>query len=256
MEYMVDIDQQPRVVSVFVYNETRSCAKIYIFLKSLGVAFYTSTLTTCSIGTNTNTLTICMLVTMMGSLVNSMRYEYAHFKKYGQAFSLYEFEMWKNAQWPRLRLFFSIFDLGIKIAFFIEEYPPTFELYNACHIGKSVLKIHIIVLSLLYTSFGILCMFVLMSFYCCTSTYIPHPDPGPLAAASSQNGILTTINTTTIVDNKTECCICLDKTFQPWTALPCGHTFHQPCISTWINYHESCPVCRFVIAPPPHTYVI
>jgi hypothetical protein len=252
MEYVVDIDidQPPRVVSVFVYNETRSCAKIYIFLKSLGVAFYTSTLTTCSIGTNTNTntLTIFMLVVMMCSLVNSMRYEYAHFKKYGQVFSLYEFEMWKNAQWPRSRLVFSILDLGIKIAFFIEEYPPTFEFYNACHIGKSVLKIHIVVLSLLYILFGILCTFVLMTFYCCTSTYIPDPDPGPTLAV--------TTTTPTTIDNKTECCICLDKTFQPWTALPCGHAFHQPCISTWITYHDSCPVCRFVIAPPPHTYLI
>jgi hypothetical protein len=250
MEYIVNIDEQPRVVSVFVYTETRLYAKIYIFLKSLGVAFYTSTLTTCSIGTNTNTLTICMLVTMFGSLVNWMRYEYAHFKKYGHVFSLYEFEMWKNAQWPRSRLFVSILDLGIKIAFFIEEYPPTFEFYNACHIGKSVLKLHIVVLSLFYTLFGIFCIFVLMLFYCCTSTYIPHPGPGPtpaLAAASSQHVILNTINTTTIIDNKTECCICLDKTFQPWTVLPCGHMFHRPCISTWINYHDSCPVCRFVV---------
>jgi E3 ubiquitin-protein ligase RNF115/126 len=235
---------------VFVYKETRSCAKLYIFLKSLGLAFYTSTLTTCSI--SANTLTTYMLVVMMGSLVNSMRYEYAHFKKYGQVFSLYEFEMWKNAQWPRLRLFFSIFDLGIKIAFFIEEYPPTFEFYNACHVGKSVLKIHIVVLSLLYTLFGILCTFLFTLFYCFTYTYIP-PTPAP---ASSQHVILNTITTATIVDNQTECCICLDKTHQPWTVLPCGHMFHRPCISTWINYHDSCPICRFVIAPPPHTYVI
>ena len=254
MEHIVDIDQH-QVVNVFVYKKTRSCAKLYIFLKSLGVAFYTSTLTTCSIGTNTNTntLTICMLVAMMGSLVNSVRYEYAHFKKYGQVFSLYEFEMWKNAQWPRSRLFFSILDLGIKIAIFIEEYPPTFEFYNACHVGKSVLKIHIVLLSLLYILFGIFCTFVFMSFYCCTYTYV-HPAPYP----SSQHVTLTTNNTATatIVDNQTECCICLDKTHQPWTVLPCGHTFHQPCISTWINYHDSCPICRFVIAPPSHTYLI
>lgn len=257
MDYVVDIDQPPRVVSVFVYTETRSCAKIYIFLKSLGVAFYTSTLTTCSIGTNINTLTICMLVTMMGSLINSMRYEYAHLKKYGQVFSLYEFEMWKNAQWPRSRLFFSILDLGIKISFFIEEFPPTFEFYNACHIGKSVLKIHIIVLSLLYALFGILCTFLFMTFYCCTYTYIrpsPATSPGP-GSASTQHVTLNT-NNTTIIDNTMECCICLDKTFQPWTALPCGHTFHQPCISTWITYHDSCPVCRFVIVPPSHTYLL
>ena len=29
------------------------------------------------------------------------------------------------------------------------------------------------------------------------------------------------------------------------TQLPCGHTFQQEAIATWLREHHSCPVCRF-----------
>ena len=25
--------------------------------------------------------------------------------------------------------------------------------------------------------------------------------------------------------------------------LRCGHTFHSPCISTWLQQHQACPLC-------------
>lgn len=240
MEHIVDIDQH-HVDFVFVYNEARSCPKVCIFLKLMGFVFYTSTLSTCPV----NTVNICMLVTMMGSLVNSARYEYAHFKQYGQVFSIYEFEMWKNAHWPRSRLVFSIVEFFIKVVFFIETYPPRFELYNACHVGQSGLKIHTLILSLLYALFVILYASVFIPLYCCR-------DNNNIVANNNINNSHPQHLNTTVVDIQAECCICLDKTSQPWKTLPCGHAFHQSCILNWIKYHQTCPVCRFVLVIP-HT---
>ena len=242
MEYVLDIDQH-YVEFVFVYNETRSCAKVCTFLKLLGFVFYSSTLPTCSVNT---LLIICMLVAALVSLVNSARYEYAHSRKYGQVFSVYEFEMWKNAQWPRSRLFCSIVELCIKVAFFIVTYPPRFELYNACHVGQSVLKIHILVLSLLYALFGVLSASVFISLYCCI-------DNNNIVVNNNNNIYRSqhiNVADVAVVDIQAECCICLDKTHQPWKTLPCGHLFHQSCILTWINYHQTCPVCRSVLVSP------
>ena len=157
--------------------------------------------------------------------------------------------MWKNAQWPRSRIIFSLLELGIKIACFMQTYPPRFEFYDACHIGQSFLKIHTILLSLLY---GLL-SFLFILFYCCTCTYI-HPvnritsSRHLVATISPSNATISPSNATitaiAIIDDQTECCICLDKTAQSWSALPCGHTFHHSCILTWINYRDSCPICR------------
>ena len=115
-----------------VYNEKRLGAKTFIFLKTLGLAFYTTTLTTCSTQT---TLFICMIVTMAGSIINGMRYEYAHFKKCGHLFtSPHEYKQWKASLWPTSRLFFSIIELILKIEFFIKSFPPDITFYSACHV--------------------------------------------------------------------------------------------------------------------------
>ncbi|KAG2713041.1 hypothetical protein I3843_04G147100 [Carya illinoinensis] len=26
--------------------------------------------------------------------------------------------------------------------------------------------------------------------------------------------------------------------------VPCGHVFHETCITSWFSHHDSCPLCR------------
>ena len=64
-------------------NNRRICAKLYVFFKFIGLIFYTISLQTCY---NSNFF-IGMIVAMFLSTINSARYEYAHFKRYGTIFS-------------------------------------------------------------------------------------------------------------------------------------------------------------------------
>jgi len=52
-----------------------------------------------------------------------------------------------------------------------------------------------------------------------------------------------------IIDNQNEeCSICLDiDNIQTWIILPCGHKYHGSCVSTWLQTHKTCPICRFNI---------
>jgi len=42
------------------------------------------------------------------------------------------------------------------------------------------------------------------------------------------------------------CSICLVSysTGDEIMQMPCGHIFHRPCISTWMNGHSDCPLCK------------
>lgn len=46
------------------------------------------------------------------------------------------------------------------------------------------------------------------------------------------------------------CPICLEKvkTGEDITSLPCVHTFHYTCISTWLHKNPRCPVCRTAVS--------
>ena len=48
------------------------------------------------------------------------------------------------------------------------------------------------------------------------------------------------------VQNSGECAICLCEFEKECdiSELPCGHIFHPECISSWINKHPTCPICR------------
>lgn len=43
-----------------------------------------------------------------------------------------------------------------------------------------------------------------------------------------------------------ECPICLEKLKDgdEVISLPCAHTFHFQCITSWLSEHDTCPLCR------------
>lgn len=44
-----------------------------------------------------------------------------------------------------------------------------------------------------------------------------------------------------------QCIICITDIEKGSDTLliPCGHMFHEPCIKSWLDKHNTCPVCRF-----------
>ena len=53
-----------------------------------------------------------------------------------------------------------------------------------------------------------------------------------------------TINNVIYIDDKKECCICLDKNTTEWVRTPCDHEFHKKCINDWYKTKNTCPICR------------
>ena len=45
---------------------------------------------------------------------------------------------------------------------------------------------------------------------------------------------------------KAECSICIDDVNEGEMAmfLPCGHWFHERCVTLWLKEHNTCPICR------------
>jgi hypothetical protein len=219
----------------FIYNNSRICGKLYVFFKFIGLIFYSTTLLTCY----NPDFYIGIVVAMFLSMINSVRYEYAHFKRYGTTFSsLNEYKIWKKELWPKSKIFFSTIELSIKTAYFIRTFPPIFNYRNLCEIGESILKIHILLLFALYIIFGIFSIFILwIVFFLPISTRLREP------VSLLIPNILNT-------NQNEECCICLDMDNNiAWSILPCGHKFHWQCVSIWIRSNQTCPVCRYRVIP-------
>jgi len=219
----------------FIYNNSRICGKLYVFFKFIGLIFYSTSLLTCY----KPDFYIGIVVAMFLSMINSVRYEYEHFKRYGTTFSsVNEYVIWKKEIWPKSRVFFATIELSIKTAYFIQTFPPIFNYRNLCEIGESMLKIHILFLFALYIIFGIFSIFILwIVFFLPISTR--HHEPVSLLIPMILN-----------TNQNEECCICLDMdNTLAWSILPCGHKFHWQCVSIWINSNQTCPVCRYRVIP-------
>lgn len=222
----------------FIYDDRRFFTKLYIFFKFVGLIFYMISLPMCY----KPDFYIIMIVAMFLSIINSIRYEYAHFKRYGTIFSsVNEYDIWKKEQYPKSRVFFSTIELVIKIVFFAKTFPPQFEFMSLCDIGESIFKIHILILFTVYAITFVISMYILLLIYLYDyfySTTIIQCNVVPVTVPISFPIL--------VIDNQNEeCCICLDiDNIQIWSILPCGHKFHGSCISTWLLTNQSCPVCR------------
>jgi hypothetical protein len=247
MDYIMDFNDENNdnnrvVFPQFIYDDRRTCPKIFIFLKSLGLVLYSITLPSC----NRSDFYIIMIIVMFLSTLNSLRYEYQHYKRYRTIFSnLNDFNNWKNNLWPKSRIFFSIFELSIKIGFFIKTFPPELDLRNICDIGETIYKLHIIFIFIVY--------FIICSFSMCLLLSAPCNQHLISNSNSSQQilqlPIPIELNNQIIINNQNEeCSICLDlDNTQTWVILPCGHKFHGLCVSLWLNNHQTCPICRINI---------
>jgi Ring finger domain len=47
-------------------------------------------------------------------------------------------------------------------------------------------------------------------------------------------------------DDKAQCSICMEEVHigEEVTLLWCSHWFHRPCVTAWLNEHDTCPHCR------------
>jgi len=239
MDYIIDFysrnnNSNHNVMNTqFTYDTNRFCPKLYVFLKINGFIFYVSSLVTCK----NYDFYICMLITMFLATINSIRYEYAHFKKYGTIFSsINDFEIWRNQQYPKSRIFFSSVEIIIKIIYFNLNFPPRCDLITLCNIGECILKIHIIILLLIYLIGGIFSIWFFYLIYCIDNSHRP---------IHIQDRNINFPHQILVINNQNEeCCICMDIGPTEWSMLPCGHKFHQQCISIWFRTNRSCPICR------------
>ncbi|XP_020227368.1 RING-H2 finger protein ATL2 [Cajanus cajan] len=60
-------------------------------------------------------------------------------------------------------------------------------------------------------------------------------------------------------ENAPECAVCLSEfePGEPGRVLPkCNHSFHSECIDMWFHSHDTCPLCRAPVEPPPEPEVV
>ncbi|CAL5012910.1 unnamed protein product [Urochloa decumbens] len=77
------------------------------------------------------------------------------------------------------------------------------------------------------------------------------PNPAALAGGEppAPAASIAALPTVEVAELAAACAICKDDLplASQATRLPCSHLYHSNCIVTWLELHNSCPVCRFRI---------
>lgn len=241
----------PMAIFEFVYDEKRSFKKCHVLTKCMLLVYHITSIVASIPRIETNdTLFISYCIALIGMLIstlNTVRYEHAHYKIYGQIFSsLEEFKFWRRKQLPVLNYVFGGLELILQIYFLIASWPLKFDTFAAYEVSIGMLQIQVILLIMLGA--------LMTMFSCCIAIcaghsiqITPSSRPVPLQGAAPPPNSLTTIiiSCETFTDSGGECCICLDKNTNPWVTTRCSHSFHQECIVNWTrNNRATCPICR------------
>ncbi|KAD6795145.1 hypothetical protein E3N88_06041 [Mikania micrantha] len=48
----------------------------------------------------------------------------------------------------------------------------------------------------------------------------------------------------TVVPALGVCTVCLESLYSSCKQAPCGHLYHADCITQWLLFRNSCPICR------------
>ena len=243
----------------FTYNESRSCKHRIICIRSLFLLFHLF-----SIYYDFNniqkdkyfTYYLLTLLSIFLCICNNIRYEYAHFKILGYTFtSRHEFIQWKKTRHLKyLTLFLSCYEQGIHIFFFIQTIT-TFNFFKekVCYfISCLILYIYTVLTTIVLIGIFIFCCSLnisMIDFF--LSNEINNRNRNSESDQSDQSDqILNNMNNINIINNviyideKKECCICLDKTNNEWIRTQCNHEFHKTCINDWYRTKNTCPICR------------
>lgn len=244
----------------FTYNESRLCKRKIITIRSAFLLFHLF-----SIYYDFNniekdkyfTYYLLTLLSIFLCICNSIRYEYAYNKILGHTFESHEeFIEWKKTHSLKyLTVFLDGYEKGISIFFFVNTITifSFFKKSIFYDVSCFIIYIYTALTTVVLIACCCFCCSLNISMIDCFLSNDIYNDNSesiePLNTISTINTIsaisaINTINTVIYIDDKKECCICLDKNMTDWVRTPCDHEFHKKCINDWYNTKNTCPICR------------
>jgi hypothetical protein len=237
----------------FTYNESRACKHKIITIRSVFFLFHLF-----SIYYDFNniekdkyfTYYLLTLSSIFLCICNSIRYEYAYNKILGHTFESHEeFMEWKKTHSLKmLTVFLDGYEKGISIFFLVNtitifRFVPKTLFYD---ISCFIIYIYTILSTVVIIGIFLFCCSLnisMIDFFLSNDNYNYNRNRESIEMLNNINTI-NTINNVIYIDDKKECCICLDKNMTEWVRTPCDHEFHKKCINDWYNTKKTCPICR------------